>query len=441
MEDVLSIYTDNWLEDHKDELIETLRSAVRFRTVEGQAEEGAPFGRPVKECLELILAKASELGFDAKSLDGYCGVVDAGSGDETLGILAHLDVVPEGSGWEHDPYGAEIADGKIFGRGTLDDKGPAVASLFALRAVCSSGMKFRRKVRIILGCNEETGMLCLKHYKETEPIPELSFSPDGEYPVTNSEKSILHCTYKASFSSNISMYAGEAPNVVPGYAQAQITDENGQIRTVSASGKIAHASLPWEGENALQNLLRILKYEELSGKDRVAVETLSDAFKNEYFGESLGLDKQDDSGRLTLNVGMMRWNEDGFELTLDLRCPISLPENYIRERIELGLAATGGRIVGWNYKPGFCIPDDSEIVSKLLKVYINRTGQTGAEPKKIGGGTYARELPNAVSFGPEGYMCEASCHVANEFMSIDQLMMNAKMIADAIIALACEPAI
>ena len=436
----MSIYTDNWLEDHKEELIETLREAVHFRTLEGPAEEGAPFGRTVKECLDFVLAKASGLGLEAKSLDGYCGIVDAGEGEEMLGILGHLDVGPEGTGWDHEPYGAEIVDGKIFGRGTIDDKGPAIASLFALKAVCSSGMKFRRRVRIIFGCNEETNMGCLKHYKEVERIPDMSFSPDGEYPVTNSEKTILHCTYKASFKSAISMSVGEAANVVPGYAEARITN-NGITKLVSADGKIAHASLPNEGINALQRLFLELRKEDLSGKDRVVIDTLCDAFKTEYYGESLGLDKEDASGRLTLNVGVIRWNEDGFELTLDLRCPVTLPECYIRERIELALAATGGKIVRWDFRPGFSIPDDSEIVSKLLKVYKNRTGQTDAKPKKIGGGTYARELPNAVSFGPEGYMCEASCHVANEFISIDQLMMNAKMIADAIIALACEPAV
>ena len=434
----MSIYTDNWIEGHKQELIEAVQNTVRYRTLKGQPEDGAPFGKTVKDCLDYTLGKASEMGLEARDLDGYCGIIDAGEGEEMLGILAHLDVVPEGTGWDHDPYGAEIADGRIYGRGTLDDKGPAVASIFALKAVIASGMKFRRKVRIILGCNEETGMLCLKHYKENERIPELSFSPDGEYPVTNSEKTILHCTYKASFNSHIKMNVGEAPNVVPGHAEAEL-DHNGIVKMLSYEGKLAHASLPWEGENALQGLLLSLKYEDLSGKDRVAVDTLCEAFKNEYYGQSVGLDKEDESGRLTLNLGMMRWDENGFELTLDLRCPVSLPECYIRERLELALAATGGRIVSWNFIPGFSVPDDSEIVSKLLKVYRNRSGQHDAMPKKIGGGTYARELPNAVSFGPEGYMCEASCHVANEFMSIDQLVMNAKMIADAIIALACEP--
>ena len=433
----MSIITDKWIEDHKEELIEDLRGALRFRTLEGQPQPGAPFGQSVKDCLVYTLDKASALGLYARDLDGYCGIIDAGAGDEMLGILAHLDVVPEGTGWDHGPYSAEIADGRIYGRGALDDKGPAYASIYALKAVLESGASFRRRVRIILGCNEETNMGCISHYKQVERIPDLSFSPDGEYPITNSEKSILHCTYRAEFDSKIEMNVGEAANVVPGEASCIINDDGLQI-AVKEIGKIAHASLPWEGENALQKLFLTLKDEDLEGMDRVAIDTLCEAFGMEYYGQSLALDKADESGRLTLNVGVIRWNSKGFELTLDLRCPVSLPECYIRERIELALAATGGKIIAWKYKTGYSIPDDSEIVTKLLDVYKKRTGQEDARPKRIGGGTYSRELPNAVSFGPEGYMCGASCHVANEYIGIDQLVMNAKMIADAILALACE---
>lgn len=433
----MSIYTDNWIDQRKDQIVESLRKIVRFRTTEGTAEEGAPFGSEVKKCLVEALNTASELGLKARDLEGYCGTVDAGDGKEMLGILTHLDVVPEGTGWSCDPYGAEIKDGKIYGRGTLDDKGPSIASIYALAAVAASGLEFKRSVRIILGCNEETNMGCINYYLKHERIPDLSFSPDSEYPLTNSEKTILHCTYRANFASRIKMNVGEAANVVPGEASCVLESYFGS-KEISALGKIAHASLPWEGKNALQELLLRLRAEDLQGMDRVAVDTLCDAFKDEYYGQSIGLDKADESGRLTLNLGIMRWDSEGFELTLDLRIPVSLPECYVRERIELALAATGGKIVAWKYKPGYSIPDDSEIVQKLLKVYIDRTGETGARPKRIGGGTYSRELPNAVSFGPEGYMCTASCHVADEHMGIDQLIMNTKMIADAIIALACE---
>ena len=434
----MSNFTDKWIEDHKEELISALQGALKYRTVQGEPAAEAPFGKEVKECLRYTLNEAGRLGLKTRDLDGFCGLIDAdaGSGTELLGILAHLDVVPEGTGWDHDPYGAEIADGKLYGRGSIDDKGPAFASIFALKAVLESGLALKRSVRIILGCNEETNMGCINHYKLIERIPDLSFSPDGEYPITNSEKSILHCTYKAEFDSQLEMNVGEAANVVPGEASCVINDEGLQI-ALKQIGKTAHASLPHEGENALQKLFLVLKGEELEGMDKIAIDTLCDAFKMEYYGQSLGLDKEDASGRLTLNVGVMRWNSRGFELTLDLRCPVTLPECYIRERIELALAPIGGRIVMWKYKAGYSIPDDSEIVTKLLEVYKKRTGDADAKPKKIGGGTYSRELPNAVSFGPEGYMCGASCHVANEYIGIDQLVMNAKMIADAIIALCC----
>ena len=434
----MSAFTDKWIDDHKEELVEDLRGALRFRTVEGAPEGDSPFGKTVHDCLRYTLVKAEALGLKTKDLDGYCGIIDAdaGKGSELLGILAHLDVVPEGTGWDFDPYGAVIDDGKIYARGALDDKGPAYASIYALKAVLESGTKLKRSVRIILGCNEETNMGCINHYKEVERTPDLSFSPDGEYPITNSEKSILHCTYKAEFDSQIEMSVGQAANVVPGEASCTITDDDLQI-ALKQVGKTAHASLPWEGENALQKLFLLLNDEELEGMDRVAVKTLCEAFKMEYYGESLGLDKEDASGRLTLNVGVMRWNSKGFELTLDLRCPVTLAESYIRERIEHALAPIGGRITMWEYKPGYSIPDDSEIVTKLLKVYMDRTGDKDAKPKRIGGGTYSRELPNAVSFGPEGYMCGAACHVANEYIGIDQLIMNAKMIADAVIALCC----
>ncbi|MBR5731485.1 MAG: Sapep family Mn(2+)-dependent dipeptidase, partial [Firmicutes bacterium] len=267
----MSIYTDNWIEEHKDELIGALCGAVRYRTVEGAPEEGAPFGAAVRECLDYTLEKASSLGLSARSLENYCGVIDAGEGDEMLGILCHLDVVPEGTGWEHDPFGAEIADGKIFGRGTLDDKGPAFAAIYALKAVIASGKTFRRRVRIILGCNEETKMGCIKYYKQHETIPDLSFSPDGEYPLTNSEKSILQCRYKASFRSDIKMDVGAAPNVVPGEASCVLSSYF-QDKEISAEGKLSHASMPWEGENALQKLLLKLRFEDLHGMDRVAVD-------------------------------------------------------------------------------------------------------------------------------------------------------------------------
>ena len=160
----MSIYTDNWIDQRRDQIVESLRNIVRFRTTEGPAEDGAPFGPEVKKCLGETLRTASDLGLKTRDLDGYCGTVDAEGGREMLGILAHLDVVPEGTGWSCDPYGAEIIDGKVYGRGTLDDKGPAIAALYAIRSVIDLGIPLKKGVRLILGSDEECGSSDLKYF-------------------------------------------------------------------------------------------------------------------------------------------------------------------------------------------------------------------------------------------------------------------------------------
>lgn len=449
---------DHWLKEHEEEMVRDLQGCLAIRSLKAPQAAGAPFGAKVKECLTYTLNLADGMGFDTKDEQGYYGCIDDGEGTEMLGILVHLDIVPEGTGWDHDPFGKELADGKLYGRGTLDDKGPAIAAIYALKAVRESGIPLKRKVRIILGCDEESGMECMKHYKENDVIPDLSFSPDGEFPLTNSEKTIVHAVFERKFHSSISVTAGEVANVVPGEATAVVplpieevkavaetfgnnspcglvlkaVDTGTQIKTI---GSIAHASMPEDGLNALQGMFHFLSLLPLEKDDMNIVLTLKEKFKMEYYGQSVGLYKADDSGRLTLNMGVMRWNEKGFKLTFDLRCPTSLSAEGIKKALCDAMEPTGASLASFNFKPGYCLPDDAEIVSKLLQVFKDRTGED-LPPKKIGGGTYARTLPNAVSFGPEGYFCESSAHMANEYITVDQLMFNAQIMADAIIALA-----
>ena len=428
--------TDNYIDAHKDEMIEDLRGILRIRSLENLEESapGAPFGSEVDKCLNTALKTAEKLGFKASSLDGYCGIIDEGQGEELFGVLCHIDVVPEGEGWIYPPYAAEIHDGKIYARGALDDKGPAIAAMYALKAVKESGYEFRRRVRIILGANEETGMKCLKYYKEHAEIPTLSISPDAEFPVTNSEKSIMHATYKKAYKSGLKMKIGDAANIVPGKAKAEACG-----KTYACEGFQTHASIPETGKNAMQMLLLELAKAGIEGEDGRIIGILADGFKMDMHGESLGLDFTDDSGRLTLNPGVLKWDENGFELTLDLRIPNSLEEAAVNKALDALFDKIGGvEKIYYSYSKGFYMPEDTELVSKLMDAYIARTGDTEAKPMRIGGGTYARYLPNAVSFGPDGYMCGSSCHVANEFMGVDQLVFNAKLLADAIISLACK---
>lgn len=450
---------DDRIDELKDDMIRDFQTLLRMRSVnEGLSEEGKPFGPDIYACLEEALRMGERLGLKTDNVDGYAGVLSAGEGEKSIGVLCHLDVVPEGAGWDFDPYGGEIFDGRIYGRGALDDKGPAIAAMYALKAIVDCKVPLKKKVEIILGCDEETGMRCLEYYKKHRPIPEMSFSPDGEFPVTNSEKSISTSLWRCEYDSGIKFKAGTVHNAVPGDAVALVpyikpdkiealsdkirelsgcklkAESEGEGSKITLIGRTAHASLPDEGINALQGMLLLLDMLPLKEKDAKAVSGLAKLLGMDYYGQNFGLDLEDESGRLTFNAGIMDWDEKGYSITYDLRIPISLKKEQVKEALSEHMGAIGAQCVNFGFSQGFCIPDDSPLVQTLLRVFNERSG-LNLKPKHIGGGTYARRLPNAVSFGPEGYMSESNAHVANEHMSIEQLLFNCKVMADAMIAL------
>lgn len=458
----MSVFTDKWIDDHKDELIERLSQCIRIKSVRDDATacEGAPFGTGAAECLESTLKAASEMGFETKNLDGYCGTVDFGSGKEMLGILAHLDVVPEGEGWLYPPYAAEIHDGRLFGRGTMDDKGPAFAALFGMAAVKASGVKTCRRVRLILGCDEECGMGCLHHYNEVEETPTLSFSPDASYPLINSEKMIYGSSYAKLYPSRIRIKAGTVSNAVPGKAELFIPVTAQQVKnavselnnadfsydiaecdggvSVTVNGLAAHASMPELGKNAFLGALQLLNALPLEVEDASTVAALADVLKFDNHGESIGIDSSDASGRLTSNVGVVEWDETGIKrMTMDIRAPISANGEHITAKLREAFSKAGMQETHSGYSNGYYMPPECELVSKLIGVY-NARFNTDAKPMAMGGGTYARHLSNAVAFGTEREDEPACIHMANECIRIDHLIEDAKIMADAIIALAAE---
>lgn len=448
-----------WLNEHRQELVETLRESLRIPSVEGAPEAGAPLGRHVRKALDHALGVARSMGFEVKDLDGYAGCIDYGDGSQMLGVMCHLDVVPEGVGWSHPPYGAVVEDGVIYGRGALDDKGPAFASLYALAAVKEANIPLKRRVRIILGCNEESGWKCIDRYKQTEPEPDLAFSPDAEYPVVHSEKGICQASFKRAYTSSILVEAGTAANVVPGSATALVplpvetvrfaaerfTRESGfpcEVKGAQGGAKItitglaAHASMPESGRNALQAMLWLLSGLDLPAEDRNLAGLLHNALKMDTHGTSLSIDREDESGRLTLNPAIIKWNESGIEeLAFDIRFPISMDPADLLAALKRGLPFL--ELSCHEVKEGHFIPAKSDLVAKLLDVYAIRTGQR-LKPLAIGGGTYARAFKNAVAFGCEIPGKESPVHMPNECISVEDLMFNAHIIADAILALAAE---
>ncbi len=450
---------DQWIDAHKDTLVCALQDIIRFPSVSSAAEENAPFGKPAREALDYALSLCASFGFDVCDLDGYMGYADCGAGEETLGVLTHLDVVPAGDGWTFPPFNAMIHDGRIYGRGALDDKGPAIAAIFALAAIHSCGIPFTRKVRLMMGCDEECGMGCMKHYIENRPLPDLAFSPDAEYPLVNSEKGIFHCAYTKKFPSKIRLNAGTVVNAVPDKATAFVpipmeevapvadafsskegfpctldTTQGGTCITVIGVG--AHASMPEDGQNALLGMLSLLSLLPLDEADAAAVASLHKAFGFDRHGETMGLDCTDESGRLTCNPGLMQWDSKGYTVCIDIRYPITMDNDLLLRKLD---AALPGERNDTAFKAGHFVPEDSELVQKLLNVYEKRSGQY-LPPKRIGGGTYARCIGNAVAFGPEIPGGDNRIHMADEFMRVEDLLYHTKMIADAILSLATADA-
>ena len=439
----------NWIETTLRDQIEDLKAIVRIPSVSrgDPAEPGKPFGKTVYEALQATLAIARKLGLSAWDVDGYCGVVEYGEGEETLGILAHLDVVPEGEGWSVPPYSATEQNGRIIGRGTLDDKSPALSAIYALAAIRESGAKMKRRVRVILGCDEEIGSLGVEHYLKIEGQPTLAFTPDAEYPAVNSEMGILQSTYEKHYASKLRIDCGTAANVIPGVIRAELPvkavpvaapegftvtyDEN----RITVEGRGGHASMPEFAKNAMLALMGILKEQPLQKEDHETVSALHALWGYDLHGETLGVDVTDESGRTTYSPDVIRFDENGVRFIADCRHPFTAKAEDLLKTWDAAYAKAGFVRTEETVKPGHFIPADSELVSTLMNVY-NELNGSDSKPLSMGGGTYARELDNAVAFGTVREGEESMCHMPNESISIEDIRFNTNVMAEAIKRLA-----
>ena len=446
------------IESMHDEMIDTLQKWIRVPSVKGEAAPGAPFGREVRSMLDMALADCEQMGFKTQNFDGYIAHADLGEGsdEDALAILAHLDVVPEGDGWKYPPYGAVIENGRMYGRGTSDDKGPAVAALYAMKAVKDVGIPLRRKVRLILGCDEESGWEDIAHYNKVATMPRMGFSPDASYPIINIEKGICRLELHGVLSNEglqvIAFNNGERPNVIPGRASAlvagdaatvaqaeaaakkldipaevQLTDKGVSITVTGISG---HAAYPETARNANGEMLLLLRELGVQGDLRL----LADKIGLDYKGEGLEISVSDGiSGYLTCNLGIIRAGEGGVYATLDIRYPVMTNPDMIIKNVSASLP--GMRVEAMEVKVPHHVPAGSELVQNLLDAYHEVTGY---ERKCLytGGGTYARSLQEGVAFGASFPQDEDLAHQANEYADIEGLYKNIKIFALAIVKLA-----
>lgn len=448
----------------RGEVIETLAKWVRIPSEKLPPEPGAPFGRPIREMLTTALGDAKALGMRTRDFDGYIGDAEIGQGDETMGILVHLDVVPAGDGWQTDPFGADIIDGKLYGRGTQDDKGPAVASLYAMKAVLNAGIPLTRKVRLILGCDEESGWDDIAHYQQHEKMPDFGFSPDADYPIINTEKGILQITLAAKLSGEdgaaIPVYdvsAGERPNVIPGIATAEIgypdlADLKAKLKAtgldvtaeqlpsghvkLTSNGTPGHAAMPQLGKNAAGQLLLALQAIGAGGGSKAVIDRLADGIGLDSSGKGLGIDGSDTiSGALTMNLGILRITPESATAALDIRHPVLMNGEMIAKILGMQVAESGLSVTDMHRKDPLHVPAESFIVRSLLEVYQD---VTGLEPYTIaiGGGTYSRSMDNCVAFGCNFPGTVELAHQAGEHIDLDELMQNVRVFAHAIVKLA-----
>lgn len=454
------------IEGKRDELVGSLQKAIRFPSVSEINDGEFPFGKNVHNCLLYMLELAESMGFRTCNVDNHVGWCEYGDGEEMVAVLGHLDVVPSGEGWSVPPYEGRIVDGKIYGRGTMDDKGPTVAALYSLLALKESAVKLNKRIRIIFGLSEENGGNDIRYYLEKGgEIPVMGFTPDGEYPVIHGEKGFIIEHYQYEFKNAeeeiaedyddgvsygkwklVEIHGGVAENIVPHHAKAVLKrtvktlsgEEFGEEFTLFANGISAHAATPWEGENAIQKLLGQMCELSMQVEKKKVIEFLHEKFKMENDGTSLGIAMQDEmSGPLTMNLGMIRGDEHSISIGMNYRYPVTKSFEACEPILRKQFEEAGFALTEQEHDQCLYMPTDSELVKRLMKVYKDTTGRDD-EPKCIGGATYAKALPNVLAFGPLFADDENREHKPDEYVEIDWLIKNTEIIAEAMYALAAD---
>lgn len=463
---------NKFIDKHSKEIIQSVQEIVAIPSVKGRELPGKPFGEEIHKALNSTLAIAEKLGFQTKNIDGYAGHVEFGEGQETMGILGHLDVVPEGSGWTYPPYEAKIVDGKIYGRGTSDDKGPTIGALYAMKAVMESGLKMKRKVRLILGTDEESGWKDMEVYFQREAMPDFGITPDANYPIINVEKGILTFKLKKKFPSGDSpavkiksITGGHRSNMVPDECSCCFSPTEDQDKIlahlrsmeqlsdyelsaglcedkgvkVTAKGVSAHGSTPEKGRNAIAHILAFLSTMGLGNSEMEQyLLFLNNQIGSDTTGAGLNLNLEDElSGKLTLNLGMISLDESKGEAVINIRYPVSYTLEQIIESITKALENTGIAVEFESHQQPLHVSEEGFLIETLKRVYTQQTGQL-AEVMSTGGGTYARAIKNAVAFGAQFPGRPEMAHERDEFILIEDLILHTKIYAHAIAALCCE---
>ncbi|MHC0038922.1 dipeptidase PepV [Pseudoneobacillus sp. C159] len=463
----------NWMnevEKRKDELIKDTQELLHIKSIldDENATVDAPLGQGVKDALEFMLQLGDKDGFVSKNVGNLAGHLEFGQGDELLGILCHVDVVPEGDGWSSDPFAAEIRDGKIYARGALDDKGPTMAAYYAMKIVKELNLPVTKRIRMIIGTDEESNWRCVDHYFKHEEMPTLGFAPDADFPIIFAEKGIsgfdiVQKNESQTSSSDavirvIRFQSGRRYNMVPDFAQAELHIDEEQTKIVQdfnsflqehrlkgqsyvengifvieVEGISAHGMEPKSGKNAGLYLARFLANQEVDVAAKPFFEFISEYLFEDSRGQSLGINYCDDiTGELTINVGKLGYKiHEGGRLGINLRYPVTNDMDQTKGKLEKVLQEKGFTLENFSDLKPHHVDENDVLIQTLKKVYEEQTGEK-AELLSIGGGTYARSLKSGVAFGPLFPGREDIAHQKDEYMYIEDLLKATAIYAQAI---------
>lgn len=438
------------MKPYHDDAVKTLQELIRIYSVydEKTIAPGKPYGEGVYKAMQYVKELALKDGFNVDTCDGHCIEISYGSGKNTIGIFAHLDVVPISGEWLYDPLGAEIHDDRMYGRGTSDDKGPAIASYYALKALKEHNLINDYQIKLVLGGDEERGSSCLQYYFHTLNKPDVTygFTPDADFPLIFGEKGIRDFEYKGYIDLDpiVSIKAGVAANSVIDKAEVILKDsklkeyllKNKNIKCdiedldnsikVTFYGKSAHGSTPEKGINAgiimldtLSKVYHIKLFEDLVNNFEDGIgKKMGNYVESKYLGNT------------TYCVGLIEYENNKFSLIVNFR----YPENCDSEAIIKNLQSK----TELEINPGepapivYFNPDTNPFIKTLANIYVEETGDTLNKPMTIGGGTYAKECKNTIAFGSHFPGKEDNIHSPNEKIDMEDFFNSMPLYARAI---------
>lgn len=439
-----------------DDIVADLKEMVAIPSVSINGNDEYPFGEDAAKAIDLAMELSKKYGLDAKNVDYYAMHAQYGEGDENAIVMAHLDVVPAGEGWDGEPYTMTERDGKFFGRGVGDNKGPAIVALHCLRALKDAGIEPKRKLRVVLGSSEETGMTDMPYYFSKEQHPDMGFTPDAAYGICFCEKG--HYVFEANGKNDSSVIksfkSGTVANAVPFKAEATLectdmefeklidmaekaegdftitkTNTGADILSMGTAG---HAAMPETAFNAASYLVKLLY--DVFGSEKLGkfFSFINDKIATSFDGEPIGVKMSDDSGELTFNLGIVSSDEDSSSLKVDIRYPASKKGDELTAIIKSATDSYGLEFVLLDDTEPLYVAKDSKLIKILSSAYEDVTGKE-CDMFSMGGGTYARQMFNkGVAFGssfPENP--DGGAHTANEFIQIENLKLHAQICLEA----------